>query len=106
MALNERRDFHAKVECECSQISIHDKLMTSIGSIYDHFPLSTLARGAMRISCFQKEFRTMWILIFKKCFEAADNGLERVRHGSPWADIRRGGSYKLSDASGRLPDAI
>ena len=34
------------------------------------------------------------------------HGLEWVRHESPRAHIRRGRSYKLSDASGRPPDAI
>ena len=47
----------------------------------------------------------MSILIFKKCVKIDENGSEWVRHGSPRADIRRGRSYKLSDASGRPPDA-
>ena len=45
-------------------------------------------------------------LDFQKMSEINGNGREWVRHGSPRADIRRGRSYKLSDASGHPPDAI
>ena len=41
-----------------------------------------------------------------KCPKIYENGHEWVRHESPRADIRRGRSYKLSDASGRPPDVI
>ena len=45
-------------------------------------------------------------VIFRKKSNINKDWLEWVRHESPRADIRRGRSYKLSDASGRLPDAI
>ena len=47
----------------------------------------------------------MSVLIFTKIPKIDENGSEWVRHGSPRAHIRRGRSYKLSDASGRPPDA-
>ena len=55
---------------------------------------------------FSKRVSNMSILNFKKLPKIDEHGLEWVRLGSPRADIRRGRSYKLSDASGRLPDAI
>ena len=47
----------------------------------------------------------MSILIFKKIPKINEHWLEWVRHGSPRAHIRRGRSYKLSDAPGHPPDA-
>ena len=55
---------------------------------------------------FSKRVSNMSIRIFGKCPKIDENGLEWGRGGSPRADIRRGRSYKLSDASGRPPDAI
>ena len=55
---------------------------------------------------FSKIVSEITILIFGKCPEIYENGLEWVRHGSPRAHIRRGRSYKLPDASGRPPDAV
>ena len=54
---------------------------------------------------FSKRVSEITILILRKCSNIDENGLEWVRHGSPRAHIRRGRSCKLSDASGRLPDA-
>ena len=54
---------------------------------------------------FSKRVSEITILIFGKCSKIDENGHEWVRHGSPQAHIRRGRCYKLSDASGRLPDA-
>ena len=44
--------------------------------------------------------------IFGTCPKINGNGSEWGRGGSPRAHIRRGRSYKLSDASGRPPDAL
>ena len=60
------------------------KLMKVGGSIYDHFALSTLARGAMRNSFFQKEFRTYRSWFSKNCRNAmkiAMNGSAMSPHG-------------------------
>ena len=47
-----------------------------------------------------KRVSEITILIFGKLSKIDENGLEWVCHGSPRAHIRRGRSYKLSDASG------
>ena len=54
---------------------------------------------------FSKRVSEMPIWISGKCPKIDENLSEWVRHGSPRAHIRRGRSCKLSDASGRLPDA-
>ena len=55
---------------------------------------------------FSKRVSEITIHIFGKCSKIDENGNEWVRHESPRADIQRGRSYKLSNASGRPPDAI
>ena len=87
MALNEKRDFHGKVECDlykCRQISLYDKLMKIRGSIYDHFPLGGLARRVTRISFFQKEFRKVRYTFFenaRKLMKIGLNGSAVGPHG-------------------------
>ena len=61
MAPNEKRVFHEKAKCDfekSSQLQLFDKLMTIRQSIWDHFPLSTLAREAARNPFVWKEFPT------------------------------------------------
>ena len=53
-----------------------------------------------------KRVSEITIMIFGNSPNIYEHGPERVRHESPRADIRRGRSYKLSDASGHPPDAI
>ena len=55
---------------------------------------------------FPKELATQEHMFIKNVRNFDEIGPEWVRHESPRAHIRRGRSYKLSDASGRLPDAI
>ena len=62
MAPNENRVFHEKVEShleKCSRISFFDEHMKVRGSTYNHFPLSTLARGAMGKFIFSKKVSNM-----------------------------------------------
>ena len=59
----------------------------------------------MRILFFPKELATQEHMFIKNIRNFDEIGHEWVRHESPRAHIRRGRSYKLSDASGRLPDA-
>ena len=60
MAPNEKRVFHEKVECDLDksiQISLFDTHVKVRGSMQDHFPIGTLARGATRNSIFPKTSR-------------------------------------------------
>ena len=70
------------------------------------FHLALWPEEPREIHLFEKSFEHIDLDFLKKCPKSDENGLEWVRHGSPRADIRRGRSYKLSDASGHPPDAI
>ena len=80
MAPNEKEFFDEKLNftcTKCSRNSNYDKLMKVRGSIYDHFPLSTFSRGAMRNSFFRKEFRTFRFLFSKNDRNSMKMGLNR-----------------------------
>ena len=68
------------------------------------FLLALFPEEPWEIHFFEKSFEHVG-LNFPKCLKINENGSEWVRHGSPRAHIRWGRSYKLSDASGRPPDA-
>ena len=97
-----------KLNSACKN-AVEIQIMINLWKLEDQytiiFLLALFPEEPWEIHFFEKSFEHV-DLDFQKCPKIDENGSEWVRHESPRVHIRRGRSCKVSDASGRPPDAI